>query len=289
MKRILKWIGITLGVVIGIVLVAFVAIIVVSNNRLNQTYEVTADYTLASADTADVAEGERIYTIYCSSCHGDDATGDAFFDDAVFGTLYSKNLTSGQNGIASQYTDEEIAQAIWYGVRPDGSLTVGMPYEFNRGIDTEDMAHLIAYLRSVPSVDTNHPDSSYGPMMRVMHVTGMFPLVTAEHVDMSLLPPAPVSSDDVLAQGEYLSVFCTACHGSDFAGNTIIGGPNITPAGIGSWTEEEFVVAITTGVLPDGTTLDPELMPYETFADYTENELDTIWAYLQTVPSVAIE
>ncbi len=289
MKRILKWIGIILGVVIGFVLVAYVAIVFISNNRINQTYEVTADYTLASANTADIAEGERIYTIYCSTCHGDDAAGYPFSEDATFGIFYAANLTSGQDGIASQYTDEEIAQTIWYGVRPDGSLTVGMPYEFNRGIDTEDMAHLIAYLRSVPPIDTNYPDPSYGPIMRVMHVTGLFPFVTAEHVNMDLPPPAPVTSDDVLAQGEYLSVFCTACHGSDFAGNDIIGGPNITPTGIGSWTEEEFVVAITTGALPDGTSLDPELMPYETFAEYTDDEIHAIWEYLQTVPPVAIE
>lgn len=58
---------------------------------------------------------------------------------------------------------------------------------------------------------------------------------------------------------------------------------------INKHNEEEFVAAITIGALPDGTSLDPELMPYETLAEYTDDEHHAIWAYLQTVPPVAID
>lgn len=40
---------------------------------------------------------------------------------------------------------------------------------------------------------------------------------------------------------------------ADFAGNEMFESPNITPAAIGSWTEAEFLRAITEGVRPDGT------------------------------------
>jgi hypothetical protein len=106
-----------------------------------------------------------------------------FSEDAAFGEIYSANLTSGENGIARRYSDDEIARAIWYGVKQDGAPTVGMPYEFFQGIHVGDMENLIAYLRSAPPIDTDYPAASYGPMLRVMHAANLFPLVAAEKID----------------------------------------------------------------------------------------------------------
>jgi alcohol dehydrogenase (quinone), cytochrome c subunit len=77
---------------------------------------------------------------------------------------------------------------------------------------------------------------------------------------------------------------------ADFAGSEIFGSPNITPyeTAVGTWTEEEFVRAVTQGIRPDGTTLSSD-MPYESFGLYTEEELHAIWMYLQTVEPVAVE
>ena len=290
MKRVLKWIGIVLGSLIGLVVLALVVMIVLSNSRLNRTYEVTADFTLNVPDDPEsIAAGANLFAIYCESCHSANLAGDKFSDDAAFGQIYSANLTAGANGIGQTYSDEDIARAIWYGVKPDGSPTVGMPYEFNQGIHVGDMENLIAYLRSVPPVDSDYPDPKYGPMMRVMHITNMFPVVPVENVDISQPPPSIVSAEDTLAYGEYLAVFCTACHMPNFAGSEMFGSPNITPheTAVGTWTEAEFVRAVTEGVRPDGTQLDPEQMPWESFGRYTDEELHAIWAYLQTVEPVA--
>jgi hypothetical protein len=69
----------------------------------------------------------------------------------------------------------------------------------------------------------------------------------------------------------------------------MFGSPNITPAAIGTWTEAEFLRAVTEGVRPDGTLLDPEAMPWESFGRYTDEELRALWAYLQSVAPVAQE
>lgn len=291
MKRVLKWIGMIAGGLLGLIILLAVGVYAVSASRLNKTYEVTAVFALTiPTDPERLAAGEKLYTIYCESCHNANLAGMVFSEDPAFGKIYSANLTSGANGIGRRYNDEEIARAIWYGVKQDGSPTVGMPYEFFHGIHTGDMENLIAYLRSAPLVDSNHPTPSYGPMLRVMHAANLFPLVTAENVDMNQPPPTVVSAEDTLAYGGYLAVYCTACHMADFAGNEMFGSPNITPheTAVGAWTEAEFVRAVTQGIRPDGTTLSSD-MPYESFQLYTETELHAIWTYLQTVTPVAVE
>ena len=290
MKRVLKWIGIVVGGLLGLIILLTVGVYAVSASRLNKTYEVTAVFNLAiPTDAESIAAGGKTYAIYCESCHGATLAGDLFSDDPAFGEIYSANLTAGANGVGRSHSDEEIARAVWYGVKPDGSPTVGMPYEFHQAIHIGDMENLIAYMRSVPPVDTDYPRPSYGPMLRAMHATKMFPLVAVENVDTSQPPPAPISPEDTLAYGKYLAAFCAACHMPDLAGNEMFGSPNITPAAIGAWTEAEFLRAMTQGVRPDGTLLNPEEMPWESFGLYTDEELRALWAYLQTITPVTQE
>jgi hypothetical protein len=119
----------------------------------------------------------------------------------------------------------------------------------------------------------------------------MFPLVTVENVDTSQPPLAPISPEETLAYGKYLAAFCAACHMPDFAGSEKFGSPNITPhqSAIGTWTEEEFLRAVTEGMRSDGTLLDPEAMPWESFGRYTYEELRALWVNMQTVAPVAQE
>jgi cytochrome c553 len=292
MKRVLKWIGIVVAGLLGLILLLAVSAYTVSASRLNRTYEVTADFTLnVPTDPESIAAGEKLAATYlCGDCHGANLAGQLFVDDPAFGQVYSANLTAGENGIGATYSDEEIARAIWYGVKSDGSPTVGMPAEFHQAIHIADMEKLIAYLRSVPPVNTDYPPSSYGPMFRVMHVANMFPLIPVEQVDAGQPPLDPISPDETLAYGAYVAAFCAHCHLADFAGDTeMFQSPNITPAAIGTWTEAEFVRAITEGVRPDGTQLDPELMPWESISRYSDEELQALWAYLQTVEPVPVE
>ena len=51
--------------------------------------------------------------------------------------------------------------------------------------------------------------------------------------------------------------------------------------GIGKWNIDQFKNAIRDGVRPDGTALNA-VMPK--LAILTDHEIESIWAYLQTVP-----
>lgn len=123
---------------------------------------------------------------------------------------------------------------------------------------------------------------------------------------------APINSaDSALARGKYLVTFgsCTDCHtpGSffgkpdmtKFLGGSDVGfaipglgvfvGPNLTPdkqTGLGNWTNDQIVAALTTGKTPEGRTLAP-VMPWHAYANLTKADAQAIAAYLKSLPPVS--
>ena len=101
-------------------------------------------------------------------------------------------------------------------------------------------------------------------------------------------------------RGEYLAkaAGCIGCHTEDkkdavaFAGGRALKtpfgtfyGPNITPhpqAGIGRWTEADFIRAIREGDRPDGKNYFPAF-PYPSFTKISGADLGDLWAYLRTL------
>ena len=102
-------------------------------------------------------------------------------------------------------------------------------------------------------------------------------------------------------RGEYLAKAggCTGCHTEEkkdavaFAGGRALKtpfgtfyGPNITPhpqAGIGRWTEADFVRAMRQGDRPDGKNYFPAF-PYPSFTKTSDADLRDLWAFLRTLP-----
>lgn len=63
-------------------------------------------------------------------------------------------------------------------------------------------------------------------------------------------------------------------------------GPNITPhaeAGIGRWTEADFLRALRSGVRPDGAHYFPAF-PYPSFTLITNADARDLWAYFRSLP-----
>jgi mono/diheme cytochrome c family protein len=60
---------------------------------------------------------------------------------------------------------------------------------------------------------------------------------------------------------------------------------NITPAGIGSWTDGEIFRTITTGVNKDGKALFP-VMPYHYYGQMDEEDIKCIIAYIRTLKPI---
>lgn len=66
-------------------------------------------------------------------------------------------------------------------------------------------------------------------------------------------------------------------------------GPNITPhpdAGLGRWSEADFMRAMRLGLRPDGAHYFPAF-PYPSFTRVIDADLRDLWAYLRTLPASA--
>lgn len=137
------------------------------------------------------------------------------------------------------------------------------------------------------------------------------------HAAYPRVPPAEDlridATPETLARGQYLFdhvAGCADCHstrdwtkygGPVVPGTTGKGGElfgrdlglpgdfyasNITPAGVGAWTDGELFRAITAGVNRDGEALFP-IMPYPAFGRMAKDDIQAIVAYLRTIPAIA--
>lgn len=121
-------------------------------------------------------------------------------------------------------------------------------------------------------------------------------------VDLSNLQFA--SKGDMIDRGEYIARLagCVSCHTDidndgallaggrrlELDGQGVFVGGNITPdpdAGIGSWTAEEFVVALRYGLSPEGKHYYP-VFPYTSFSRMRTGDLVAVYEYLKTVPPI---
>ena len=238
----------------------------------------------------------------CGNCHtpqgpagpepGKALAGGLRFDEAMF-TAVASNITPDPDTGIGRWTDAQVALAIREGRRPDGSL-IGppMPFGLYRGISDNDLAAMVAYLRSVPAVKNAVPKSQY-----------RMPLPPSYGPPVGRV--ADVSPADPVAYGRYLAGplgHCIECHSTPGpqgmpdlanglgAGGMAFPGPwgrsvasNITPTGLARFTDAQLKTVITTGVRPDGSRLLPP-MGTSYYARMTGSDLDALVAYLRSLP-----
>jgi hypothetical protein len=296
MKKLLKWVGILAGILLGLLILAVGAAYALSEYHFNRTYQVQVKPVAIPTDAASIAYGEHIANIRgCKGCrHGDDLSGQIELQGPLVGTIANANLTGGKGSEVIDYTTEDWVRSIRQGIGPDGKPLLIMPSQLHYAMSDADLGALLAYIKSLPPVDKKLPDIKIGLLPRAMYVLGhMDFLVPAELIDHTApRPPAPQPGVTV-AYGKYLAGLCTLCHGLGFSGGPIPGTPpgdppalNLTPGGeLRGWTFEGFRTAMRTGVTPGGRQLRDESMPYKTlFGDMTDDEWHAIWLYLQSLP-----
>lgn len=296
--KILRKIGVVLIVLVAILgaLVGYSSIKI--NRQLNATFDLpeVADIPLPTGE-ASLAEGQRLYlTLGCVGCHGANGGGGVVVDDPVFGYFPASNLTSGSGGVATKYTRSgDWVRTIRHGVNPDGKPLVIMPANEFGHLTDADMSRLIAYLESLPPVDSDLKPMTIGLPAKVMFAMDEAGLTAAATIDHEAVGPWDVEVGATAAYGEYLAVTCAGCHGEKFDGDWMpppgeAQPKNITPheTGIGGWTLEQFSTAIQAGVRPDGSTIDP-FMPWVYYAQLTDVEVEAIYLHLQTVEPVATD
>lgn len=288
MRNIIKWIGIVLVGLVVLLVLAATWIFLTTESRLTRLYDVKK--TSFKVPVNPDLEGRNyplVVAEMCKECHGPDFAGQIMEDDPLIGRLVSSNLTSGDGGIGGVYNDSGWYAAVRRGIRPEGKSLLAMPSKELNILSDEDLGIVVSLIKNSPPVDKILPRSQLGLMGRVFLLQGL-PILSAEQVEGSPLPPTPPEPGETAEYGQYLAALCAICHGDDLAGvDEPGGGTNLTPGGVlGTWTEADFIKALRTGVEPDGTKIDQELMPTRIFGKLNESELSALWLYLQTLPAV---
>lgn len=288
MRKVLKWFGIVLGSLVGLLVVAVVVLNILSGRLLNRTFEVTAETITIPVDDASLARGRYLADAVCTECHGENLSGELMFADAGIATVYAPNITPSQAGVAD-FSDADYVRALRHALDPDGRPYMIMPAELFINWSEEDLGATIAYLKTLPPSDNLTPERTVGILGRALLPLGVFgDIFPAEYVEHDR--PFPVRPE-IGATAEYGAYFataglCTLCHGDDMMGGNAPDVGEVPPAfGAAGWTTEQFITAVTTGVKPDGGRLDPERMPWELFAKFNREELEAIHLYLQTLPA----
>lgn len=272
--------------------------------------EAGAEADKPAADPETLARGRYLAEVVmnCRACHtpltgqGPDLekqyAGGLEYPDAG-GTWRSPNITQDKKTGIGGWTDAQIIDAIRKGVRPTGEqMYPVMPYEYFSAASDEDMAALVAYLRTIEPIEHAVPGNTDLKLAK--------PTIPEPSGD----PPLP----EPVAEGQYLVslAHCGQCHtprddsGNAVEGKLFAGGrpyaalpfqgegmvwsANLTPhekSGIGKYSDDELMTAIVDLDKRDGTAIvGPMTFYVGAWSQLKHKDVKAIVAYLRTVPAV---
>ncbi|HKE41803.1 MAG TPA: c-type cytochrome [Casimicrobiaceae bacterium] len=283
-KNLLRWIGIALGSLAGLAIIAYAVLYMLSERLLRRTYQVPVVALSIPNDTASISEGRRLATIRgCfAGCHGKEAAGAVLFDQPMIGRIVAPNLTAA----VKQFSDGELAVIIRNGVRPDGHSMLVMPSEVFNGVTDEDLAKIIAFLHTLPEVAGPGPSISMGPIGRLGLVVGKFNVVA--RLIAETVPP-PDATNEVAKFGRYLArTICAECHGTALRGdsNPDFSSPDLRV--VTTYSPDAFAQLLKTGVAIGGR--DVGVMSAQArnnLSHLSDPEIAAIYGYLHAMPEAA--
>ena len=273
MKRILK---ITLATVVAVCLIAVAGIYALSEMRLSRTYEIAAtDFTVKTTLSAEEAD-RRARTLMCGGCHHD--AGNVLIDEPGVGRIVAPNLTR----FVPMYSDAELVRLIRHGIKKDGTAVFIMPASNFANITDDDMAAIIAWLRSLKQLpDAVAGTTQWGPLGRIGLALDKIPF-EADLVP-AVIAPAATRPADI---GEYaFRTDCSHCHNLDTAKQSeAFLAPALKPLAQ-SYSAADFKTLLRTGKGVGGRDLGvmTQVSQWD-FSHFTDPEIEQIQIYLARRP-----
>lgn len=254
------------------------------------------------------------HVMMCADCHsqrdfslfsgppmpGTEFVGGDVFDQSMEfpGTFISANITPYGVG---DWTDGELFHLITTGIKKDGDpIFPVMPYHSFGKIDPRDVEAVIAYLRTLEPVKTDHPKSKADfPVSLIMRTMPTEPQFTER-------PPVT----DRIAYGKYMTTAaaCFDCHtrfekgkyvgpqggggrAFKFPDGSVVRTPNLTPheTGLKNMTKEAFIGRFKQYADSSHSLAQVKpgefqtLMPWKMYSGMTEEDLGSIYDYLRTL------
>ncbi|WP_374940811.1 c-type cytochrome [Bradyrhizobium sp. SRS-191] len=268
----------------------------------------SADATSLYDQAGDPKRGEQVFLAGdCASCHASPGQSDrlrlggGIALASPYGTFRAPNISSDpQDGIGA-WTAKDLANALLSGVSPNGSHYYPVfPYSAYAHMSLSDVADLMAYLRTLPGVQGRAPPHQLDALFQIRRFVGFWKLL---YFKPGEIKPDP-AHDPQWNRGCYLVEalgHCDECHSTRdlfggvkdktrFAGGQDPVGtgfyPNITPARIGHWSQEQIAELLKSGNTPDHGRVGSSMADVVTnTAQLPQADRDAIAAYIKGLPA----
>lgn len=281
MKKFLNWTGFVVAGLVGVVLLGIAWIYFASERELGRQFAATEKVELIiPTDLVSVAEGERIAQLAgCQHCHGENLAGALVEDIPNLIRLVASNASVK----LPEYSDAQLVTMFRKGIKPDGTSVLFMPSEMFRHLSDQELARLIAWLRTMPATAEGVQEETEVRLIgRMLLAKGDFK-TAAQAIET--LPPAASTFDvnDPVSHGRHLTMsFCSECHGQRLEGFAPINAPALSVA-------KSYSLAQFSTLMHDGKALgdrETKLMSPTSrvrFSKFTPKEVAAVHAFLQTL------
>jgi hypothetical protein len=259
--KVLKWIGIVVGSLVGLIVVAGVVFGLIGGSKLDANHA-GEEFGPTALGSADLERGRYLVedVIACAGCHGEGLEGSPEFAEGFpVDTFAAPNLTP--NGVGALLDTDDWVNALRHGVGHDGRRLIVMPSSGFAKLTADDLASVIAHLQQVRGAGGAMPPRDFGFLGQILVGIGMAPdeYSLSQGVEQSDVSPAPS-----VEYGEYIdSITCATCF-----------------IDMSTWTRDDFMSAMTEGKLPDGSDIDPT-NPGEGWP-MADPELEALWLYVES-------
>lgn len=244
----------------------------------------------------------------CTGCHTEEKKGAVPYAGGrelktPFGTFFGPNITPHAEAGVGRWSEADFMRALRLGLRPDGThYFPAFPYSSFTLITDTDARDLWAFVRSLP------PD---GLASRPHQLSFPFNLrFLVRFWNWLYFSPGPLVADaarsPALNRGAYLVGalgHCGECHTPrNFLGgrkrDRLLAGaargpggksvPNLTPAKLKKWDDNELKEFLVVGITPDGDVAAESMdeVVRNTTSQLTPEDLSALIAYLRSLPAL---
>ncbi|HEX5631961.1 MAG TPA: c-type cytochrome [Gemmatimonadales bacterium] len=268
----------------ALLLISAVAVTYISSERtLRARHDAPYPDVAVPSDSASLARGAHLATVLgCPACHGRDLGGNIFFDEPGVARLVAPNLTRGPGGRGAEYTDQELARALRFGVRRTGQVLFVMPTAEFHSLSDADLGAVIAYVRSAPPVPSTMPPTHIKWLGRVGIATGKY-LPSREYLHLAAPRPEATPTGVTVEHGRYIAhAICSECHDPE---GEVTKAPKGKPPHmnvLSAYDVEGLKRATREGIAMDGRKLDQSMMRPERVGQLTDDELAALQLYFRS-------
>ena len=274
----MRSVALFLAVLLGLTALGYGAVYGVSEMKLRDVSPPPPFNHPIKTDSVTLERGRHLArTRGCFGCHGQQLQGRVFTEEWDWvDRAVAPNLAA----YAKQHGASTLETAIRHGIGHDGRALWSMPSYNWVHLTDNDVAALIAYLRSASVVDVALPSPRLGFKARWKIAMG-----EEDHMAQWAkgVPPLRTNlADSQLVRGQYLAMTtCNECHGLDLRGG--FGTPDL--AIVAGYAEEDFRRLLKEGIAIGGrdSLRLMTMVAEDRFAHFTEQEQADLYAFLKTL------